>query len=750
MKQFMLKILRNNPIKITLLTILLMIILFFIDAAFLRFMELKTLDLRMLSRGSIPSGGETIIAAIDEKSIAELGRWPWPRTTMAKVVDTLNEAGAKAIGFDIFFSEADNNSSLKAISELNREFKDNGIANSDVFNLLEKQRAKADTDAVLAKAMTQANSVTAGYFFYFSGDDVRHLKEKGILFNTESIKNGRYQLINLSSQDADDSNLIHAYAPEANIRILSEAAVNCGYVNKFPDSDGTMRWSPLVIKFRNNYYSSLAISMLQQYLGWPMTTLNLAGYGVENVKVGNVTIPTDDKGRLLINYLGPAKTFPHYSISDILNRNIPAEKIHNKIVLVGATAKGIYDLRVTPFGSTYPGVEIHATVIDNVLHNKFLKYSSVTKFIDLCTIIFCGLLMGLIIPRLRAVHALIYAILIVCAFIVANVIIFSFFNIWFNLIYPVLTMLLIYLGITVYRYMTEEREKKKIRGAFQYYLTASVINEMLKDPSKLKLGGDKKDLTVLFSDIRGFTTISEKLSPEELVRLLNEYLTAMTDVVFKYDGTLDKYMGDAVMAVFGAPLNQPDHAKRACLTALDMMTKLHLLQNKWREEGRPMINIGIGINSGNMVVGNMGSEMRFDYTVMGDMVNLGSRLEGTNKEYGSNIIISEFTYNAVKDVMCCRELDWVRVKGKKQPVRIYELLAEKKDENSWNDLITAFAAALALYRDTQWDEAITSFQKALEIRPEDGVSKIYVERCKNLKEQPPAQPWDGVFIMTTK
>jgi adenylate cyclase len=750
MKQFILKLLRSNPVKITLLAILLMIILFFIDAAFLRFMELKTLDLRMLSRGTILSGGETIIAAIDEKSIAELGRWPWPRTTMAKLVDTLNEAGAKAIGFDIFFSEADNNSSLKTISELNREFKDNGIANGEVFNLLEKQRAKADTDAVLAKAMTQANSVTAGYFFYFSGDDVGHLKEKEIVFNADSIKNGRYQLINLSSQDADDSNLIHAYAPEANIRTLSEAAVNCGYVNKFPDSDGTMRWSPLVIKFRNNYYSSLAISMLQQYLGWPMTTLNLAGYGVENVKVGNVTIPTDESGRLLINYLGPANTFPHYSVADILNGTVPAEKMRNKIVLVGATAKGIYDLRVTPFGSTYPGVEIHATVIDNVLHNKFLKYSSVTRFIDLCTIIICGLLMGLIIPRLRAVYALIYAILIICAFIVANIIIFSFFNIWLNLIYPVLTMLLIYLGITVYRYMTEEREKKKIRGAFQYYLTASVINEMLKDPSKLKLGGDKKNLSVLFSDIRGFTTISEKLSPEELVRLLNEYLTAMTNIVFKYGGLLDKYVGDMVMAVFGAPLDQSDHAKRACLTALDMMSKLRLLQKKWQDEGRPVINIGIGINSGDMVVGNMGSEMRFDYTVMGDMVNLGSRLEGTNKEYGSNIIISEFTYAAVKDDMCCRELDWVRVKGKKQPVRIYELLAEKKDENNWNDLITAFAAALALYREARWDEAIAAFQKVLVIRPEDEVSKIYVERCKNLKEQPLAQPWDGVFTMTRK
>jgi adenylate cyclase len=666
------------------------------------------------------------------------------------LVDTLNDAGAKAIGFDIVFSEPDNNSSLKTISELGREFKDSGVAGGAVFNLLEKQRVKADTDAALAKAITAANSVTVGYFFHFSGKDVAHLKEKEILFNTESIKNGRYQLINSAVQNPDDSCLIHAYAPEANIKALSETAVNSGYFNKIPDSDGSMRWSPLVIKFRNNYYSSLAISMLQQYLGWPMLSLNLAGYGVENVKVGNIIIPTDESGRMLINYLGPARTFPHYSIADIINGKIPAEKIRNKIVLVGATALGIYDLRVTPFGAVYPGVEIHATVIDNILHHNFLKHSTVTKFIDLCSIILFGLLMGLIIPRLRAVTGVIYALLIVATFIAINVIIFSRYNIWLNLIYPVLTMLLIYLGITVYRYITEEREKKKIRGAFQHYLTTSVINEMLKDPKKLKLGGDKKTLSVLFSDIRGFTTISEKLSPEELVRLLNEYLTAMTNIVFKYDGLLDKYVGDMVMAVFGAPLEQPDHAKRACLTALDMMSALRLLQKKWQEEGRPIINIGVGINSGDMVVGNMGSEMRFDYTVMGDMVNLGSRLEGTNKEYGSNIIISEFTYNVVKDDMCCRELDWVRVKGKKQPVGIYELLADKKDENKWNDLIAGFGAALALYREARWDEGIAAFQKVLEIRPEDEASKIYIERCRHLKELPPALPWDGVFTMTKK
>jgi adenylate cyclase len=319
-----------------------------------------------------------------------------------------------------------------------------------------------------------------------------------------------------------------------------------------------------------------------------------------------------------------------------------------------------------------------------------------------------------------------------------------------NLIYPVLTMMTIYLGITVYRYVTEEREKKKIRGAFQYYLTPSVVNEILKDPAKLKLGGDKKHLSVMFSDIRGFTTISEKLSPEELVRLLNEYLTAMTDIVFKYEGLLDKYIGDAIMAVFGAPLEQPDHALRACRTGLEMMAKLQELRAKWAAEGRPDVDIGVGINSGDMVVGNMGSEMRFDYTVMGDSVNLASRLEGTNKEYGTHIILSEFTYEIVKAELYCRELDAVRVKGKKRPVRLYELLGERRDAAQWQPWVEPFETGLAEYRAGRWDEAMAAFNKVQEIRPGDYPAQLYVERCTALKAHPPEGEWDGVFTMTKK
>ena len=750
MNERMKKIISVSPLKITFLVIFIALIMFFIDVPFLRFMELKALDLRMVSRGKLPAGGETVIAAIDEKSLGELGRWPWPRTTIAGLVNKLKGYGAKAVGFDIVFSEPDQNSSLSAIVDLTKEVKKIGIKDNRVQGLLNKKRLVADTDAALAKAIKRAKNVTLGYFFLKSSKEAEHISEKETEAAAENIANSRYQMIQGETSDESALSNVTAYSAVTNLKLLSNAAENSGYFNAFPDSDGTIRWSPLVMRFQDNYYLPLSMSLLVQYLDWPMVTLNMAKFGIEGIKIGDITIPTDETGRMLINYLGPGKTFPHYSISDIIKGKLSPDTFKDKIVIVGATAIGIYDLRVTPYSSVYPGVEIHATAIDNILHGNFLHRSSGTSLLDVCVIVFCGLFIGIVVPRVKAVQGMVLSLLVLISFVLINTFIFSRYNLWLNIIYPALTMIMIYLGITVYRYITEEREKKKIRGAFQYYLTASVINEMLKDPSKLKLGGDKKDLTVLFSDIRGFTTISEKLTPEDLVHLLNEYLTEMTNLVFKYDGLLDKYMGDAIMAVFGAPLDQPDHAVRACRTALDMMEELKKLQNKWADEGRPVFDIGIGINSGDMVVGNMGSDMRFDYTVMGDMVNLGSRLEGINKEYGTNIVISEYTYAAIKDVLLCRELDSVRVKGKKLPVKIYELLGEKKDAEKWEKAVSLFEEGLSKYKQGLWDEAIAAFRKVLEVRKDDAPAKLYIDRCEELKKNPPEGPWDGVFTMTRK
>ena len=750
MNERMKKTFSMSPLKITILVILLALVMFFIDVPFLRFMELKALDLRMVSRGKLATSGETVIAAIDEKSLGELGRWPWPRTTIARLVDKLKGGGAKAVGIDMVFSEPDQNSSLSTVVDLSKEVKKMGITDKRVQELLDKKKLATNTDAALAKAIKSAKNVTLGYFFLKSSKEAEHIGEKEIEAAAENITNSRYQMIQGETRDESALANVTAYSAVTNLKLLSDAAENSGYFNAFPDSDGTFRWAPLAIKFQDNYYLPLSLSLIMQYLDWPMLTLNMAKFGIAGIKIGNVNIPTDETGRMLVNYYGPGRTFPHYSISDIIKGKLSPDTFTDKIVIVGATAIGIYDSRVTPYSSVYPGVEIHATAIDNILHGNFLHRSSGTQLLDVCAIVFFGLLIGIAVPRVRAVQGMFLSLLVLIAFVLINAFIFSRYNLWLNIIYPAITMIMIYLGITVYRYITEEREKKKIRGAFQYYLTASVINEMLKDPTKLKLGGDKKDLTVLFSDIRGFTTISEKLTPEDLVHLLNEYLTAMTNLVFKYDGLLDKYMGDAIMAVYGAPLDQPDHAIRACRTALDMMEELKKLQKKWADEGRPAFDIGIGINSGDMVVGNMGSDMRFDYTVMGDMVNLGSRLEGINKEYGTNIIISEYTYAAIKDALFCRELDSVRVKGKKLPVKIYELLCEKKDAEKWEKAVSLFEEGLSKYKQGLWDEAMATFRKVLEVRPGDAASKLYIARCEELKKNPPGGAWDGVFIMTRK
>jgi len=743
------KILSVSPLKIALAVILLALVLFFLDAPFLRFMELKALDLRMVFRGAMPPGGETVIVAIDEKSLSELGRWPWPRTTLAKLVKALQGYGVKAVGFDIVFAEPDANSSLKTVAELSDELKKTGIRDARLAGLLEEKQKEADTDAALARAIEEAGNITLGYFFHITSKEVGHLTEEQIAAGEEGIANSRFQMTR-GPKERDESRLIRAYAAQPSLPILSDVAGNSGYFNAFPDSDGVLRWAPLVIRFRDNDYTPLALSLLVQYLDWPMAVLSLAEYGVESIQLDKIRIPTDESGRLLVNFLGPARTFPHYSVSDILNGRLTADHFQGKIVLVGATATGIYDMRVTPFSSVYPGVEIHATVIDNILHGNFLVHSGWTKFLDICMIVFAGLVMGLAIPRMKAVAGIALSVALIAAFIAANAAVFVRYSVWMNLIYPVLTMMTIYLGITVYRYITEEREKKKIRGAFQYYLTPSVINEILQNPSKLKLGGDKKQLSVLFSDIRGFTSLSEKLTPEELVHLLNEYLTAMTNVVFRYEGMLDKYIGDAVMAVFGAPLEQPDHALRACRTALGMIAELRRVREKWTAEGRPDVNIGVGINTGEMVVGNMGSEMRFDYTVMGDSVNLASRLEGTNKEYGTGIIISEFTYERIREELFCRELDAVRVKGKRLPVRIYELLGEKRDASRWQEFAGRFETGLSKYRDCLWDEAIAAFRSVLDVKPDDSPARLYIERCEAFKADPPQGGWDGVCTMTKK
>jgi len=734
-----------NAFRLGLLITFVVVCVYLVKVPFLEFMELKALDLQFLARGTKKPGTEIVLLTIDEKSLDELGRWPWSRQLIAQGLELLSKYGARVIGLDIVFSEPEQRIDPKVLEYFGKKFKQWGLGGSILDQLLDSWRKEYSADEILAQVMERSGKVILGYFFY-TADEITSQEASRKDQNLPTS----YSLIRFSSSRAKHFPLMKAFGIESPLQRLSAAAAGLGFFNIFPDQDGSVRSIPLVIKYQDQLYSPFALEVAKAYLGEHNLSIQVADFGIEDIRLGRRRIVTDKQGRLLINYRGYAGTFPHHSFCDLIKHRLSPNLFKDKIVLIGATAAGIYDLRVTPFSSIFPGVEIHANVIDNILHQDYLTRPNWATIMNILSIILIGIFLSFSLGRVKAMSGVfIAASLFMACFFTARYF-FQHFNQWLGIIYPSLNIILVYLSITAFNYMTEEREKRKVKGAFQYYVAPSVVNEMLKNPDQLRLGGEKKELTVLFSDIRGFTTISEQMDPEVLVRFLNRYLTAMTDIIFRHEGLLDKYMGDAIMAIFGAPLPQHDHALRACLAALDMTQELKKMQQSGMFQGVPKLSAGIGINTGWMVVGNMGSESRFDYTVLGDDVNLGSRLEGLNKEYGTNIIISEFTHEKIQDQILCRELDLVRVKGRDRPVRIYEVLRRLDDAAECMQLVELFHRALTHYRQRAWTEARALFLKILQMNPHDYPSQLYLSRCDQLTQNPPPPDWDGISTFKTK
>lgn len=736
------KIFTPTAFKVGLIATLLSLIIYGVGIPFLNVMELKAFDFHFLYRGKVEPGKEVVIVAIDQKSIDTLGRWPWPRTRIAELIEKLNGGGAKVIAFDMIFSEPDESLGLGVIKGLKKRLKDKGW---DVRSEIDAVEKMADSDARLAAVLKNSPSVILGYFFFTSKEEIGH-SEKQAPYLIPS----RYTSVRYLEKAAPMQDMLTAVGVEENIRIISDAAKDFGYFNINPDVDGTVRWVPLAVKYKDDFYPHLSIEAVRKYLGSPPLLLNMAGYGVDSIQIGSRTLPVDERGRLLINYRGPHKTFPHYSFSDVLNGEAPADAFKDRIVLVGATAIGIYDMRVTPFSGTFPGVEIHANVIDNILKGDFVNRPDWIVVFDVLAILLLGISLSTGIPKVHAVYAMMFTVALVAVYILLNNYIFYNWNIWLTTVYPVIAMVFVSACVITYQFMTEERKKKQIRAAFSHYVAPSLINEILKDPDKLVLGGEERRLTVLFSDIRGFTTISEKLKPQVLVKLMNDYLTPMTEIVLKNGGTVDKYMGDAIMAFWGAPIWQEDHSIRACRAALDMLKKLAELQVELEKAGLPRIDIGIGLSTGMLTVGNMGSNTRFDYTVMGDTVNLGSRLEGLNKEYGTHAIVPKYTYQDVRNEFVLRPLDLIKVKGKAIPIKIYELMGDKSEMEKLRGIVEGFEAGLSYYWEKKWDMAEESFNNVLELRQDDGPSRVFLSRIKELRETELPPDWDGVFVMTKK
>lgn len=738
-----------NPVSLTLCTILVVIALFLLKITILDLIELKTYDLRFLSRGPMPPSPAVVIVAIDEKSLDSEGRWPWPRSRIAALVDILSKDGAKVIGFDIGFLEADENSQLGLINQFSQKVDAQYGKHSRLAGFIEESKKRADNDLALAEAIKNSSAeVVLGYFFHMSESDLDYtIGQNEIDKQIERISNSKYPFVLYEGQVTDTVPFIKAYAPESNLKIFTDAAASSGYFTLQSDEDGVLRWMPLAIQYGEDLFPPLSVLCAWHYLDKPQLMVNVGKYGVEGIRMGDRFIPTDESGQMLINYLGPPKTFPYLSAGDILSGEFAKGAFKDKIVLVGATATGIYDLRNTPFSPSCPGVEVHANVIDNILTQHFISKPRWSKIYDLLAIIVMGVLIGIAIPRMSALKGFLFVTGLITLYVIAAFWLFVNAGVWLNIVYPLLTLSMSYIVLTVYYYATEERERKKIKKAFTHYVAPVVIEAMLKDPARLKLGGDEKDLTVLFSDLQGFTSASERYAPHEMIVLLSEYYARMTEQVFAHEGMLKEYVGDELMAIFGAPVDQIDHAERACAAALAMRDHRSAMNKEWSEIGRPPLIARTGINSGRMLVGNIGSKYRFAYGVLGDQVNLGSRLEGLNKGYGTEILIGENTAQLVGGKFLLREVDMVQVVGRVQPVRIYELLAAGgttlSDEQE--KAFGLYAAGLGAYRERRWGEALKAFNESIRLWPCDGPSMTMAERCQIYQNTPPPEDWDGVF-----
>jgi adenylate cyclase len=523
----------------------------------------------------------------------------------------------------------------------------------------------------------------------------------------------------------------------ANIPLLQGSAAHTGHINALPDADGTLRRAPLVQRYDGRYYPSLSVQVARALLGGERLALRTEPYGIAGLEIGGRFVPTDEQGRLLVRYRGPEQTFATVSIADILAGRADPRLLRDRAVLIGATAKGIGDIRVTPYGAAYPGVELHANVVEDLLAGGFLRRPEWMGIVDVAILIALGLALAWVLPRAGVRGGALLALGALAAYLILAWQLFQAQGLWLNVVYPTLLVAALFVSTTLVQYFSAESEKRYLRTAFQHYVTATVIDEIVADTGKLRLGGEKRELSVLFSDIRGFTSISEKFAPEELVRFLNIYFTAMTDKVFDHKGSLDKYIGDAIMAVFGAPIADPHHARGACRAALDMVGALKRLEGEWQRNGLPalQVDIGIGINSGPMIVGNMGSVDRFNYTVTGDAVNLAARIEPLNKIYGTSILVSEYTYEQAKDELPgAREIDRVRVRGREQYVRLYELIPEGRYASL--DWLGEFAEAYRLMRGGDDARAAERFE-ALHARVGDAVSAYHAQACRKGRRPEP-------------
>lgn len=865
----------------------------------IEFLDLKNMDGRFNMRGEIPVSNQVALLTIDDRSIEEIGRWPWSREKIAFIIDEMNKYQAKAVGFDVIFSEPQIDPTAEALNKI--ESNTPGGLPASLKKAFDTERAKGQPDLILATALGKhREKIILGAFNEESGHEYipyqdycrneafkRANADKFVKLNasfivddaadpfvdlefnqvfdqmfpvieqveTEKVLKNIFAKASVTELSVRELAQLQFMLEQANMRYcdiwllegrdnsiealgpayleifkkskllagldlknalmtfkssvkpipvaqhqrwtintdqIQESADYTGSFNAEQDADGTIRRASLFFRTGNRIGTSYIPSIALQ------TYLIATGYRADieinidpkfpdqkilsrfNILDPNTdpeslitSVPVDPQGRVTMNYAGGRNMYPYLPAKELFNGKetavitqsvwnkeakmyLPqeftvnkAEFIKDRAFIIGATAIGVYDLRVTPFEKNYPGPETHVTTLGNLFSKNFIKTHPHEHKIMLWSLLVLGVLLSVAIAQTTAVPGFLitFGSLGLVAVVDQWLIKKSYVA---TMALPAVLILLLYVFLFFYKYLTEERKKKHLRSTFSKYVSPAIVDEILKDPENIELGGKKQRMSVFFSDVRGFTTISEKLDPRVLSDVLNKYLTPMTQIVFANKGTLDKYMGDAVMAFFGAPIQYADHAKYACRCALQSLKKLKEIQKEFKDQGLPEIDIGIGINTAEMSVGNMGSDIVRSYTVMGDAVNLASRLEGINKEYGTRIIISQFTYEDVKNDFTAREVDWVRVKGKNEPVRIFELVSEGKPDQATSELLDLFNQGFQHYHNREFKAALEVFKKCLEIKPEDNPTQMYIERCEDFVKQPPPPQWDGVYVMKTK
>lgn len=688
-----------------------------------------------------------VILDIDEKSLEEKekggeGRWPWPRDRLAEMLDKLFDRYQIAIiGFDVVFAERDESSGIRVLERL----AGNELKQVPAFQaVLSEIRPKLEYDDIFARKMA-GRPVVLGYTF--STEDPAVAPRKGLL-PSPALPQGAFGPRNIAFTTWT------GYT--ANLPELQKQAASAGHFNPWIDEDGITRRIPMLAKFADAFYEPLSVAVVRTLLGGPPLQAVLSDEGgseyggLEWLRIGSLNIPVDENVSSLVPYRGRKGSFKYFSVVDVMQDRVDPAELQGKIVLVGTTAPGLLDLRATPVDPVYPGVEIHANMIAGILDNNIKQKPAYVVGAEFAMLLIVGLGMAMLLPMLTPFRSTVITVLLLIAVLTTNVVVFHAGNVVLPLASGLVMILLLFTFNMAYGFFIEARGKRMITGLFGQYVPPALVDEMAKDPEKFSMEGESRELTVLFTDVRGFTTISEGLDPKELSLLMNEFLTPLTEVIYQHRGTIDKYMGDCIMAFWGAPLPDPNHARNGILAALEMIRTLHNLQPEFRKRGWPEVRIGVGLNTGRMSVGNMGSRIRLAYTVMGDAVNLASRLEGITKQYGADIIVGEDTMRAVPEVVF-QEIDRVRVKGKDVAVAIFEPLGEKGQvEQSRVDEADLFHQALRLYRSQNWDMAEMQLLNLQKKSPDRRLYGTFLERIGYLRQNPPGKDWDGAFTFETK